>query len=92
MPALYALAQHDALVEASSVLEEGERIFCFLDELHLVTSKRGVLQAFEEVASRVERHAGVKSHMGKLRMWSRAGGSAPPELMRTSAWPRRGHS
>ena len=40
MPALFALAQHDALVEAASQLNPNERVFSFLDDLYVTTSKQ----------------------------------------------------
>ncbi len=80
MPALYALAQHDALVEASGELLPDEKIFSFLDDLYLVTCKARAYEAFLELSSRVEAHAGVQSHLGKLSAWSKAGGAAPVDL------------
>ena len=85
MPALYALAQHEALVEADSNLLPDERLFSFLDDLYLVTSRARAAEAFEDVAGSVKRHAGVQSHLGKLRAWCRGGGPAPPELQDISA-------
>ena len=38
MPALYALAQHDALVEADGQLLPSELLLAFLDDLYVVTS------------------------------------------------------
>ena len=36
--------------------------------------------AFEVVASAVERVAGVRTHLGKLKAWSSGGGEAPDDL------------
>ena len=80
MPALYALAQHDALVEADGNLLPNERILSFLDDLYVVTSRARASEAFREVAASVEYHAGVKSNLGKLHAWSKGGGEAPPEI------------
>jgi len=77
MPALYALAQHDALVAASRELLPSERLYSFLDDLYVVTSRERFHEAFKTVAENVERHAGVKSHLGKLRAWCSGGGAAP---------------
>ena len=38
MPAFFALAQHDALVEADAALEPGETLFTFLDDLYVTTT------------------------------------------------------
>eukprot|EP00959_Pyramimonas_sp_CCMP1952_P435189 9112610-Pyramimonas_sp.AAC.1 len=80
MPALFALAQHDGLVEAESALLPSEQILSFLDDSYVVTSKERAAAVFRTVADAVERRAGVKSHLGKLRVWSRGGGEAPPGL------------
>eukprot|EP00959_Pyramimonas_sp_CCMP1952_P470508 9496763-Pyramimonas_sp.AAC.1 len=71
MPALSALAQHDGLVEAESMLQPSERILSFLDDHYVVTTRDRAAAAFRIVANAVERHAGVRSHLGKLRAWSR---------------------
>ena len=80
MPALFALAQHDALVTASGNLFLDELIFSFLDDLYVVTSRPRAYEAFEEVAGAVEAHAGVKTHFGKLKAWCKGGGPAPDDL------------
>ena len=56
MPALYALAQHDGLVEADAKLEAGERLFSFLDDLYVTTPKKRARAAFDTVAVSVHRH------------------------------------
>ena len=54
MPALFALAQHDALEAAAGQLREGERLLAFLDDLYVVTSRDRDRAAFETVAEEVE--------------------------------------
>ena len=39
MPALFALAQHEGLVAASRNLLPSERLFAFLDDLYVVTTR-----------------------------------------------------
>ena len=77
MPALYALAQHDALVSANGNMLPTERIFSFLDDLYVVTCRTRAAEAFQEVATAVQAMAGVRTHLGKLRAWSAGGGPAP---------------
>ena len=88
MPALFALAQHDALAAADRDLQSGERLLSFLDDLYLVTTRARAHTAFREVADHVERVAGVRTHLGKLRAWCRGGGPAPVDLAAASpsAW------
>ena len=80
MPALYALAQHDALVTADGNLLPNELILSFLDDLYVVTCRARAYDAFQEVASAVQAHAGVRTHLGKLRAWSSGGGPAPVDI------------
>ena len=54
MPALYALAQHDALVQAEQRLLPSEHIFSFLGDLYVVTSKARATAVFLDVAGAVE--------------------------------------
>jgi hypothetical protein len=46
MPALFALAQHDALVQASGNMLPDELLFSFLDDLYVVTSRARAYEAF----------------------------------------------
>ena len=78
MPALFALAQHEALVAARRLLHEDDFLLAFLDDLYIVTVPERARAAFDTVTHEVEAGAGVRTHVGKLRMWSRAGGTAPP--------------
>ncbi len=64
MPALYSLAQHRALVEAAGQLLPTERVFAYLDDLYVLTTRPRMRTAFEVVASAVERVAGVRTHLG----------------------------
>ncbi len=80
MPALFALGQHDSLEEASAELEPGERLFAFLDDLYVVSKKTRARAAMNSVAGCVERGAGVKTHLGKIRAWCRGGGPAPADF------------
>ena len=88
MPALYSLAQHNALAEAAANLRQGERVYSFLDDLYVVTTRDRAAAAYSEVASLVHRRAGVQSNLGKLRGWARGGGPAPPGLaaIEPKAW------
>ena len=80
MPALYALAQQDALVAADGELLPSAKLFSFLDDLYVTTTRERAAGAFEVVASSVERHAGVRSHLKKLKAWCKNGGEPPSDL------------
>ena len=80
MPALFALAQHDALVAAQAELEPTEKVFAFLDDFYVTTTRPRAHAAFRTVADKVEQEAGVRTHLGKLQAWSSSGGPAPADL------------
>ncbi len=90
MPALYSLAQHRALVEAAGQLLPTERVFAYLDDLYVLTTRPRMRTAFEVVASAVERVAGVRTHLGKLKALSSGGGEAPAGDAATPAASPRG--
>ena len=52
----------------------------FLDDLYVRTTKERARAACDAVTAEVEEHAGVRTHLGKLRAWCRGGGAAPPGL------------
>ena len=79
-PALFALAQHAALVAASQQLRPGEFLAAFLDDLYIVTVPNRARAALEAVSSAVEELAGVAANLGKTRVYNRAGGAAPPGI------------
>ena len=77
-PALYSLAQHDALAMAQSRLEEGAYLAAILDNLYLVTTPARARPALDDVTRTVEQHAGVAANLGKTRVYRAAGGPPPP--------------
>ena len=64
MPALYALAQHDALVEADGELLANERLFSFLDDLYVTTTKARARDAFDTMSERV-----IQTRKGAYTPW-----------------------
>ena len=87
MPALYALGQHDGLAAGAARLHPEDFAVAFLDDLYVKTTKERARAAFDAVTEAVEEHAGVRTHLGKLRAWCRAGGAAPPGLAAPGMWP-----
>ena len=88
MPALFSLAQHPALVAAAARLDPEVTLFAFLDDLYLETNKELARPAFDVGTSEVEMKAGVRTHLGKLRIWSKEGGACPPgfEALGDDVW------
>ena len=79
-PALFALAQHDALHEAQGGLQAGEFLAAFLDDLYLVTTPPRARAALDDVTRIVEARAGVSANLGKTRVYRAAGGPPPPGI------------
>ena len=77
MPALFALAQHESLVKARARLHADDYLFAFLDDLYVVTTRERAKAAFAAVTEEVAVGAGVRTHLGKLRLWSKSGGDCP---------------
>ena len=88
MPALFGLGMHEALKHAASQLQEGEKLFAYLDDVYLKTTRERAAAAFQTFAAAVENLAGVKTHLGKLEAWSATPGPAPPDLAASAptAW------
>lgn len=80
MPALFALGMHDGLREAKARLLPNEHVFAYLDDVYVVTSRARARAAFDCVTSAIEAHAGIRTNLGKLQAWCRAGGPQPPGL------------
>ena len=52
-------------------------LFAFLDDLYVVTTRERAQEAFDIVTEEVANGAGVMTHNGKLRLWSKSGGDCP---------------
>ena len=79
-PALFSLGLHDALHAAQQDLEDGDFLVAYLDDVYLCTTKANALQAFNTTAAHLERHAGIRVHLGKTQCWAKGGGNAPPGI------------
>ena len=78
MPALFALGQHAALVAAKNDMHHDDLLVAFLDDLYAVTEKDRTRKTFDIVTTAVEKHAGIRTNLGKLQLYSEAGGDPPP--------------
>ena len=76
-PALYSLAQHQALENASRQLEPGECLAAYLDDVYLVVPPHRARPAYDIVAAELTHHAGVAPNPSKTRVYNGQGGLAP---------------
>lgn len=76
MPALFALGQHDAISAAaeqvSSVNGDQVHVVAFLDNLYLVCPRMQARYAFDCFTNEMQQRRGISTHLGKLRLWSKA--------------------
>jgi len=77
MPALYCLGQHAALVMAKQKMQYDETLAAFLDDLYAVADKERARDVFDIVTQEVQEIAGIRTNLGKLQLYSEAGGEAP---------------
>ena len=76
-PALFALAMHGALLQAQSQLQPGEYLAAFLDDIYLVTQPSRVRAAFDSTTAIIQYMTGMRTNMGKCRIFNRTGSEAP---------------
>ena len=90
-PALYALAQHQALESASRQLEPGECLAAYLDDIYIVVPPHRARPAYDVVAAELQRHAGVAPNPTKTRAYNGQGGPAPEGIRELGPDVWRGH-
>jgi hypothetical protein len=80
MPALFALGLHGALAASKLALPFGVEILAYLDDVYIVADRSNAAEAFRVTTQNITEMAGVRTHMGKLKVWSAHGGLVPPGL------------
>ena len=82
MPALYALGQHKALLQAREALLPGEQLYAYLDDVYATCppERAGIL--FEALSTALQARANVQVHLGKTRAWNAAGEEPRTLLLR----------
>ena len=68
--ALFSLGQHRALEAVQSHLGPTERLFAFLDHIHVVCSPDRVWQFHEDLRTQLWTHAKIQMHKGKTQVWN----------------------
>ena len=76
MPLLFCLGQHPGLAAVSAALQDGERLFAFLDDLYVVCRPERVGAVHELLRHWLWVHSGISLHAGKTKVWNRSG--VPP--------------
>ena len=67
MPLLFSLALHNALAEVKEQLLDGEFLFAFLDDVHVIAKPNRIRTIYDLLSSTM---AGIQLHTGKTRTWN----------------------
>ena len=92
MPALYALGQHPALLQAHAALSPGEDLYAYLDDIYVTCQPKRAGPAFTALGTALWERANIRVHLGKTRAWNAAGEEpsalldALPAAARADAW------
>ena len=74
MPMLFALGQHQALVQTQARLRNNEKVMAFLDDIHIASPQPDrVMEADTVVAEELWSNANIQVHLGKTQVWNRGG-------------------
>ena len=73
MPLLFSLALHRSLVSVKSHLEDGEKLFAFLDDVYVICRPARVLKVFRLLEHELSSKACISVHRGKTQIWNRGG-------------------
>ncbi len=76
MPLLFSSGQHPALAAANASLQDGERLFAYLDDIYVICSH---VESWKCTVL-LWAHARIKIHHGKIQLWNRGGSERPPGL------------
>ena len=88
MPSLFALGQHQALLETRARLHPSNALYAFLDDIYVTGLPEHTVGQFAIVREALARHANIQVHLGKTRAWNSAG-EEPPGLLEAPPPPRR---
>ena len=76
MPLLFSLGIHDSLRAVDERLRPEDKLFAYLDDVHVVSAPHRTRVAYNILAEQMLTGAGIQLHTGKTRVWNR-GGTCP---------------
>ena len=79
MPLLFRFGIHDSLCAASERLRPEDKVFAYLDDVHVVSPPDRIRGAYNLLEEQSLAGAGIQLHTGKTRVWNR-GGTCPPDV------------
>ena len=75
---LFSLGLDRAMRSIHARLEAGELAFAYLDDVYLVVRAARAREMFEFAAAQIEAMTGIRTHLGKLKIWGPRVAPAPP--------------
>ena len=88
MPMLFALGQYPALPAAQARLQDDERVFACLHDIHAVCRPDRVGAVFAILQQELQSHAHIQLHLGKTQVWNK-GGVVPVGIEQLTRLARR---
>ena len=79
MPMLFSLGLHNALEEVQQLLDPGEFLFAYLDDVFILSSPERTREIFNLLENTLPKRAGIHLHTGKTRVWNVCG-EQPPDI------------
>ena len=95
MPALYALGQNPALLQAHAASTPGEDLYGYLDDIYVTCQPERAGPAFAALGTALWERANIRAHLRMTRAWNAAGEEpsalldALPAAARADAWAGR---
>ena len=80
MPELFALGLDHALKEIQTMLLPEELCFAFLDDVYLIVRRDRARELFDRSTQCIEARTGIRTHLGKLRVWGSGDPEPPPGI------------
>ena len=91
MPELFALGLDHALKEIQTMLLPEELCFAFLDDVYLIVRRDRARELFDRSTQCIEARTGIRTHLGKLRVWGSGDPEPPPGIAELGAEIWRGN-
>ena len=73
MPLLFCLGQQEALQAVQRQMEDGERLFAFLDDVYVVTCPERVGKVYRIFETALRVFSCIRIHNGKTKIWNKSG-------------------
>ena len=73
MSLLYALGQHPSLLAMQEHMQEGEKLYAFLDDVYITCQPHRVRILYDALQQCLWNHSRIRINLGKTKIWNRGG-------------------